>query len=236
MQDARLSHMAHVECGHLHALKPVQTITRTICSDERRLIIIRRCTPTTTPTRPQPLPLNSLPTLNKRNEAHHTPERQSPLPGQTLVSEHHSVNDRDIDTEERRQQPSDHSPEQKAVLPQSPEDGESARVLFRIHIEQTAIEVLCLPCHDGQQDSQNTVRRPSSAERKIASLIVRVIAISAQIAIADAIGYDDEADQAQSAHEGAVDEFVGYEFFGEDAGAEGVRWSDHDVGGGFFEA
>lgn len=56
-----------------------------------------------------------------------------------------------------------------------------------------------------------------------------MVAVVAEVAVAGAVDDDDEAGEAEGAHAGAVDELVDDELFGEDAGAETVRWACHDI-------
>jgi nitrite reductase/ring-hydroxylating ferredoxin subunit len=56
-----------------------------------------------------------------------------------------------------------------------------------------------------------------------------VVAVGAQVAVAVRVHDDHEADQAECAHAGAVDEFVDYQLLGEDAGAQAVGRACHDV-------
>ena len=56
-----------------------------------------------------------------------------------------------------------------------------------------------------------------------------MIAVIAEVAVACAVDDDDEAGEAEGAHARAVDEFVDDELFSEDARAETMRRSCHDV-------
>ena len=136
---------------------------------------------------------DGLPALDQRHEAHHATEDEAPLPGEWHVSEDDLVDDRDVDDGERGADACDDSPEQEAVLEQGVEDGESAGVFFRVHVEQAAGQVFGFPSHDAEQDCQDAVCCGASAEGKIAGGVVAVITVVAEIAIACAVDDDDEA-------------------------------------------
>ena len=178
---------------------------------------------------PEHAALDSLPALNKRHKAHHAAEDKAPLPRKRHVSENNLVDNRDVDDGERRADADNDGPKQEAVLEQGVEDGERAGVFFGVHVEQAAGQVLGFPGHDAEQDCQDRVCGGAGAEGEVASWIVAVVAVVAEVAVACAVDDDDEAGEAERAHAGAVYEFVDDELFGEDAGAETVWWSGHDV-------
>jgi hypothetical protein len=145
------------------------------------------------------------------------------------MSENDLVDDGDVDDGERRADTCDDRPEQEAVLEQSVEDGERAGIFLRIHVEQAAGQVLRFPSHDTEQDCQDAVRCGTSAKREVASWVVAMVAVVSEVTITGTVDDYHEADETQGAHASAVDEFVDDQFFGEDSGAETVRWSGHDV-------
>jgi GTP cyclohydrolase II len=173
--------------------------------------------------------LDSLPALNERNKADDAAENKTPLPGQRRVSENNTVDDRNVNDRERGAEARADSPEQEAVLEQSVEDREGAAVLFRVHVEQAAGQVFGFPRHDAEEDGQDAVSRGAGAEGQGAGVVVAVVAVGAQVAVAVRVHDDHEADQAECAHAGAVDEFVDYQLLGEDAGAQAVGRACHDV-------
>lgn len=147
------------------------------------------------------------------------------------MSEDNLVDDGDVDDGERRAETSHHSPEQEAILEQRVEDRESAGVFLGVHVEQTAVQMLCFPRHKTEEDGQDTVGCATSAEWKVAGRVVAVVAIVAKVAVAYAVNYDYEAYEAESAHAGAVDEFVDDQLFGEYTSAKTVRRAYHDIRG-----
>ena len=178
---------------------------------------------------PEHATLDSLPALDERYKAHDAAEDKAPLPRERHVSEDDLVDDRDVDDGERRADAGDDGPEQEAVLEQGVEDGEGAGVFFGVHVEQAAGQVLGFPGHDAEQDCEDGVCCGSSAEGEVASGVVAVVAVVAEVAVACAVDDNDEAGETERAHASAVNELVDDELFGEDAGAETVRWAGHDV-------
>lgn len=152
------------------------------------------------------------------------------------MPKHLAVDDRDVDDREGREQASQHGEEEEFVLPDGVDDGEGAGLLFGVHVEQAAGQVLRLQGHDREQDGEDAVRRAASAVRQITRLIEALVAVVTQIAIADTVGDDDVGHETEDAHESAVDELVDDELLGEDAGFEAVRRAGHDVRAGFFQA
>ena len=66
---------------------------------------------------------------------------------------------------------------------------------------------------------------------------VRVaVTVGVRVAVAVGVHDDHEADQAERAHAGTVYELVDYQLLCEDAGAQAVGRTCHDVGRGGFEA
>jgi hypothetical protein len=201
-------------------------------SRNRALIVAFNTTTITLPpdkALPEHAALDSLPALNERHEAHHATKDEAPLPRERHVSENDLVDDRDVDDRERRADADDDRPEQEAVLEQGVEDGEGAGVFFGVHVEQAAGQVLGFPGHDAEQDGQDGVCCGAGAEGEVAGRVVAVVAVVTKVAVACAVDDDDEAGEAEGAHACTVDEFVDDELFGEDAGAETVRWAGHDV-------
>ena len=178
---------------------------------------------------PEHAALDSLPALDQRHEAHHTAEDKAPLPRERHVSEDDLVDDRDVDDGERRADAGDDGPEQEAILEQGVEDGEGAGVFFGVHVEQAAGQVLGFPGHDAEQDCEDGVCCGSSAEGEVASGVVAVVAVVAEVAVACAVDDDDEAGKTERAHASAINELVDDELFGKDTGAETVRRSCHDI-------
>ena len=152
--------------------------------------------------------LDGLPALNERNEANNAAEDKTPLPRQWRVSENDAVDDRNVDYRERSAESRADSPEQEPVLEQRVEDRESAAVIFGVHVEQTAGQMFRFPRHDAEEHGQDAVSRSASAEGQAAGIVVAVVAVGAQVAVAVGVHDDHEADQAERAHAGAVDELV----------------------------
>ena len=178
---------------------------------------------------PEHAALDSLPALDERHEAHDAAEDKAPLPRERHVSEDDLVDDGDVDDGERRADAGDDGPEQEAVLEQGVEDGEGAGVFFGVHVEQAAGQVLGFPGHDAEEHCEDGVGCGAGAEGEVAGRVVAVVAVVAEVAVAYAVDDDHEAGEAEGAHAGAVDELVDDELFGEDAGAETVRWACHDI-------
>jgi hypothetical protein len=173
--------------------------------------------------------LDSFPAFNQRHEADHASKNQTPLPSQRHVSENDLVDDRDVDDGERGANTCNDGPEQEAILEQRVDDGERTGIFFRIHVEQATGQMFRFPCHDAEQDCQDAVRCGASTEGEVAGRIVAVVAVVPKVAVASAVDYYHEANEAQRAHASAVNEFVDNQLFGEDSGAKAVRRPGHDV-------
>ena len=152
------------------------------------------------------------------------------------MSENNAIDDRNVNDRERSAETRADSPEQEAVLEQCVENRKSAAVLFRIHVEQAAGQVFGFPRHDAKEYGQDAVSRGAGAEGQGAGVVVAVIAVGTQVAVAVGVHDDHEAEQAERAHAGTVYELVDYQLLCEDAGAQAVGRTCHDVGRGGFEA
>ena len=94
--------------------------------------------------------------------------------------------------------------------------------------------MLRLERHDREQDCERRIRSASSSVGQAAGVVVVLVAIVAKISVADTEDDDHVVDQAETAHECSVDEFVDDEFSGEDPGLQRVRLPDHSISGGVF--
>lgn len=119
--------------------------------------------------------LASLPHLNKDDIYNNTASDDTPLPRKTLVLEHLCVEVWDIHDREDHDKTGNNGPEEELVVVDGLEHREGAGGTL-VHVEETAVEVLHLPCCDEQQESQGGEGRGTSAVNKITLIMSALIA------------------------------------------------------------
>lgn len=96
--------------------------------------------------------------------------------------------------------------------------------------------MLDFPGRDEEEQRDGRVGRGAGTEHHVAGVVVALVTAGAEVAAAGTdVGDDGEGEEAESAHEEAVDEFVGYELLGEDTGFDVVWGAQHAVFLGLFE-
>lgn len=102
---------------------------------------------------PAESPLESLPGLDQDEVQNDGTGDNAPLPGETEVLEDPSVQVWDVDDRECGQEATDHRPKQELVVVDSLEDRKRTGPA-RVHVEETAVEVLDFPRRDKEEETQ----------------------------------------------------------------------------------
>jgi hypothetical protein len=200
-----------------------------------RILAAHNLPPSTPQSHP---PLDAFPRLNRTHIQNHRAARDPPLPRDRPVLEDLGIYKRNVHNGEHAREARHDREEQEVVAVQRREDGERRGPgVGRIHVEQRAREVLDLPRCDEQQQRNGRVRRCARPEHNVARLVPAFVAPGPEVALSGAhVSDDGEAEQAQSAHEEAIDEFVRDELRGEDTGFDVMGRAQHAVFLRFLEA
>lgn len=150
--------------------------------------------------------------------------------------EHHVIDNGDVDDGKADHESSRHRAKQKLVLPHRLENGQWARVLLGMHVEQRPGEVLRLPCRDQQQKSQRSESRRSRPEcHATLRRPVLIATLAESVGTRHAVCYAGEGRQTETAHGCAVDELVDNQLPRENANLQVVRRTLHHVRLSIFE-
>lgn len=145
------------------------------------------------------------------------------------------VDDRDVECWEDGNESSNNSLEEERVattiLPPLIEDVVPAMVLaFRFLSEETAAEVDHLPGQGQSKPREAYEGGGTGTENELASLTVRIVAIEAEVSIAESPDNENKGKDAENGHPDPVDDHVDNEFGVEDSRFQVVRRAVHDVG------
>ena len=162
-------------------------------------------------------PLCPLPRLSTNNEHDNGNEDDPPFPVNPGVHEDDGIQPRDVQRRKHNEEDNGNGEEEEAVPPQMvpPRADPPAAP-----VEEGPAEVDELPGEEQEDPRHGRVGRGAGAKDDVARRRVGVVAVGAQVAVAE--GEDDGGEGAEDAasHEDAVDDHVEHEFGGEDAVAE----------------
>lgn len=157
--------------------------------------------------------LRPLPRLRQHHENDDIHKDDSPLPADTIVLENDVIQCGDVQNREDREEDAGDRPEQKLVAPQVACPGPEAIG----HVEQGAAEVDKAPGEEEEDPGHGGEACGAGAEDRVADLRVVVVAVGAEVAVAEAEDDDRERAEDAAGHDGAVDDHVCEELGREDA-------------------
>lgn len=157
--------------------------------------------------------LDGLPRFHEPNIRQNTTRNNTPLPCETNVLEHGSVDERDVNNRECGKKSSHHRPKQKRVVIHSLEYRKRTRPSI-IHVEQTSMEMLHLPCRYQKQETQRCKCSCPCTEDRVTNITSTVITTMSQIMKpipGRGIRNNHECCEAKRAHKSTVNQLVANE-------------------------
>ena len=148
---------------------------------------------------------------------------------------HLSINDRDIQRREERDESAQNRPKQKLIPPHINHPLSEILLGPRLHGEERPTDIDQLPGQEQRKPSETGKGGGSSFEDGIAPFGIGVIAVFTELSVTKSIHPQDEAGQTQRGDPDAVNNHVDAEFPGEDARLETLWRTSHDIRNGAFK-
>lgn len=166
---------------------------------------------------PKVYPLSQLPHLDASKENRRLHKDDAPLPRNPLVPEHDPIEPGDVEDGEDGHDAGDDGPEEEAVLPEVAGPLREGVLRLGLHAEEAAPEVHHLDGEEEREPNHGREAGGAGPEHQVAAGRVAVVAVFADLAVAEAVEDEDEAAEAEGCHPETVDEHVEHQLGGENA-------------------